>query len=371
MKSREKKTFTISTRREEPPSLERRKLLTGGVGLGVAQKIGWTRALGFGVLPHVSMAGNAQIPVAIALPQVPGFGHLPLQLTKALDVYQSLGLAVQWQPVVSDRQAAQQLANGTVQAAAMDFSQVLQLRAQGVPAVAIAVESRCPQLVLGLHPPAKTDARSLALKGKRVGMLAHGGAHMLTFRAMQVAGLNSADLLLQTFAKADEVLDGYRAVTLDGFCLDSAQVVGLEQRGDVRVLADTRTLRGTADLYGGPVPGSVLAVLTHTIRQNAALCMLLAKGVVQSLKWLQTAGPTDLVRKLPEALVGYDPSLFLAGFEKAREGFSVDGVLSAEAAAAGLVALLRLDAKALSLQNRLAEVYQNQFAEAARKPSRA
>ena len=368
MKSRERIIFEQF---EGRPRLRRRDFLLGGFGYRVAQAFGLTGALGFGLVPDLSRACGSQFPLSIAVPQVTGFGHLPLQLTKALDVYPNLGMAVQWHPVASDRQAAQALANGSVQAAAMDFSQVLQLRAQGVPAVAIAVESRCPQLVLGLHPPAKADARSVVLKGKRVGMLAQEGAHMLTFRAMQLAGLNSTDVQVQTFNKADEVLDGYRAVTLDGFCLDSAQVVGLEQRGDVRVLADTRTLRGTVDLYGGPVPGSVLAVLATTAKQNPTVCLALAKGVVQSLKWLQTAGPTDLVRKLPEALVGYDPSLFLAGFEKAREGFSLDGVLSAEAAAAGLVALLRLDSKALSLQNRLSETYQNQFAEAARKTTRA
>lgn len=346
-------------------------MLAAGAGHGVARQLGVLAGLTGGLWSDPARSANGHPPLAIALPQMEGFGHLPLQLTKALDVYPGLGMPVQWHPVASDRQAAQALASGAVQAAAMDFSQVLQLRTQGVAAVAIAVESRCPQLVLGLHPQAKIETRFSALKGKRVGMLAHGGAHMLTFRALQLASLSSADVQLQTFPKPDDVLDGYRAVTLDGFCLDASQVAGLEQRGDVRVLADTRTLRGTTDLYGGPVPGAVLAVLAQTVRQHPTTCLVLAKGVVQSLKWLQTAGPTDLVRKLPEPLVGLDPSLFLTGFEKAREGFSVDGMLPPDAAAAGLVALLRVDAKALGLQNRLTEAYQNQFAEAARKPSRA
>ena len=348
----------------------RRGWLAGGLAWGAANVMGPASALGLVGLPLVAHAAGSPLPLAIALPQLPGFGHLPMQVIKALDGFQHSGLGVHWHTVASDGEAAQALAKGTVQAAAMDFSQVLQLRAQGVPAVAIAVESRCPQLVLGLHPPAKADARAVTLKGKRLGMLTHGAAQILTFRALQAAGLNSADLLLHTFAKPDDVLDGYRAVTLDGFCLDSVQVVGLEQKGDVRVLADTRTLRGTADLFGGPVPGSVLAVLASTVKQNPSVCQTLAKGLVQSLKWLQTAGPTDLVRKLPEALVGLDPSLFLAGFEKAREGFSIDGVLSADAASAGLVALLRTDARALGLQNRLSEAYQNQFVEAARKTQR-
>jgi NitT/TauT family transport system substrate-binding protein len=107
----------------------------------------------------------------------------------------------------------------------------------------------------------------------------------------------------------------------------------LEFRGDIRVVADTRSLRGTQELYGGPMPGSCVYAPQALVLRYPQTVQALANAVVRALKWLQTAGPSDIVRAVPESSMHGDRAIYLAALEKAREALSPDGVLSDEAVA--------------------------------------
>ena len=99
------------------------------------------------------------------------------------------------------------------------------------------------------------------------------------------------------------------------------------------MLADTRSLRGTQELYGGPMPGGCLYARDAFVLRYPQTVQALTNAVVRSLKWLQTAGPSDIVRAVPEAYMHGDRAIFLAALEKAREAFSPDGLVSEEAVA--------------------------------------
>ena len=58
-----------------------------------------------------------------------------------------------------------------------------------------------------------------------------------------------------------------------------------------------------------------------------------ANAVVRALKWLQTAGPSDIVRAVPESYMYGDRAIYLAALEKAREALSPDGMAAEEGVA--------------------------------------
>jgi NitT/TauT family transport system substrate-binding protein len=49
--------------------------------------------------------------------------------------------------------------------------------------------------------------------------------------------------------------------------------------------------------------------------------------MVHSLKWLQTAGPGDLLKTVPEAYLLGDRALYLASFNQLRESISPTGLM--------------------------------------------
>lgn len=320
-----------------------------------------------------ALASRGRLSVKIALPKPPHMGVLPLQLAGELGYLDAEGLDVQWVPVHSDAAAAQALASGRVQAAAVDFTQVLFQWARGVDLCAVVQQTRSPLRVLGIHPRLVQGLpkQGGALKGRRVGTLSDLSCQLVINRTLQMAGLTSTDLTVHTLADPAEVLEQYRQGALDAFCLDPTVAAALEIKGEVKVVADTRTVRGTTDVLGGPVPGMSVCVLRQNMSQQHGLCQALAHAVVRALKWLRTAGPSDLTRMLPESTLGPDRAQYLAAFEKSRDGLSTDGLMADVAASSALLAMLRLDTSLTRLHPLLPETYTNEYALKAKQRFRA
>ncbi len=75
----------------------------------------------------------------------------------------------------------------------------------------------------------------------------------------------------------------------------------LEQKGDVKIISDTRTLKGTHDVFGGPMPAACFYSHADFVQKNPNTCQALANAIVHGLKWLQTAGPSDIIKTVPES----------------------------------------------------------------------
>jgi NitT/TauT family transport system substrate-binding protein len=104
----------------------------------------------------------------------------------------------------------------------------------------------------------------------------------------------------------------------------------LEQKSDIRLLGDARTLQGTRHLMGGAVPGSSLIAHPDYLQQYPDRVQALSDGVVLALKWLQTAGLTDILRTVPSSHWLGDRAIYLGAFEKLRESYAVDGRVRSE-----------------------------------------
>jgi NitT/TauT family transport system substrate-binding protein len=61
------------------------------------------------------------------------------------------------------------------------------------------------------------------------------------------------------------------------------------------------------------------------------VAQLLADAVLHALRWLQTAGPTDLFKTVPVAPWITDRSVYLGAMEKLREAFPRDALIHEEA----------------------------------------
>ena len=92
---------------------------------------------------------------------------------------------------------------------------------------------------------------------------------------------------------------------------------------------------------------------------------------MHALKWLQTAGPRDIVKTVPEAYLLGDRALYLASFEKLRESISPDGILTIEGARTALRALSAFDAGVAAARIDLARTYTNAYARRAKERFRA
>ena len=84
-------------------------------------------------------------------------------------------------------------------------------------------------------------------------------------------------------------------------------------------------------------------------------------GRRHGLKWLQTAGPSDIIKTVPEGYLLGDRALYLASFNKVREAIALDGIMSDEGPRTALKALTSFDPNIKADRIELAKTYTNEF----------
>jgi NitT/TauT family transport system substrate-binding protein len=97
----------------------------------------------------------------------------------------------------------------------------------------------------------------------------------------------------------------------------------------------------------------------------------LTNAVVHALKWLQTAGPSDLIKVVPESYLLGDRGLYLTSFGKIRESIALDGLIPDDGAKTALRVMAGLDTTLLPGKIDLERVYTNVYARKAKDKFRA
>ena len=327
----------------------------------------WMAALGSGLTAPAAQAAQPAAPGArlvISVADRRSMLHLPLTVAHELGFFSTEGLHVDLIDMDTEARAIQSVFRGGAGLAVCSFASMVSQQARGSDMRSVLLQMRCPQMALGVSLRSMGSYKSIAdLKGRKVGVLGHSvmGQTVLGMALAQV-NLRLSDVSLLIADDAADLLHRYRTGQLDAMCVHDPWVTHLEHRSEIRVVADTRTLRGTRELFGGPMPGAALCAPPDFIRQHADSCQALAHGLVRALKWLQTAGPSDIIKTVPEHHFDGDRAIYLASFEKAREGFALDGMLSPEALATAVQAQTQLDRELRPERLDVARSFTNEFA---------
>lgn len=79
------------------------------------------------------------------------------------------------------------------------------------------------------------------------------------------------------------------------------------------------------------MPGGSLMAREDFLQRQPQVATALAEGVVQALRWLQTAGATDLFKAVPVAPWIVDRAVYLGALGKLRDAYARDGQFEEEA----------------------------------------
>lgn len=268
---------------------------------------------------------------------------LPLTLAEQLGYFKAEGLEVELQDHAGGGLAEQALTQGRAEVAAGGFEHTVFLRERGTSCRAFVSLGRAPQTVFGVNMRAMPEFRHVSqLKGRRIGISSIGSStHWFATMVLARNGLDVRDVEFVPIGTTTAVVAAVREGRVDALSSIDPVISMLESRNDLRVLWDTRSLRGTQEAYGGPMVGGCLYAPQDFVVRYPNTVQALTNAVVRSLKWLQTAGPSDIVRAVPEAYMYGDRAIYLGALEKAREALSPDGVASDE----GVLTALRVIAR--------------------------
>ncbi len=287
--------------------------------------------------------------------------YLPLTVAEQLGYFKAEGLDVEVVEAVPGGPA------GDVTCA--QFDQALGMVARGAPVQSFVQLARTPGIALGASARAVPGLRGADdLRGRRIGVPSLGStSHLVAAAALARAGVPASELTFIPVGGMPSAPQAVRAGQVDALCAPDPALTVLEQRAEVRLVADTRTLRGTQEVFGGPVPGACLYAPVDFLQKYPVTCQALAHAIVHALKWLRTAGPRDMLLTVPDAYLLGDRAVYLAAFERMRESISPDGLLAPEAAATALRALASFDPVVRAERLEPARVFTNEHARRAKE----
>lgn len=292
------------------------------------------------------------------------FYALPLTIAEQLGYFRDEGLELTIMDFANDQLATQAALDGAVDAVSGYFDETIALQSHGHAFQAFVLQGRAPQIVVGVCTKTLPSYKSLVdLRGKKIGVAAAGSvSHMVARMVFSRAGIKPDEATFVPVGTGSNALAAVRSGQVEAISSIDPLITQLEQKGEIRVISDTRTLKGTHELFGGAAPGGCLFAAASFLEKNPETAQALSNAIVRALKWLQTAGPGDIIKTVPESYLLGDRALYLASFEKMRDAIALDGVIPEEGTKVALKALAGFDPAVKSGQIDLAKTFTNVFA---------
>ncbi|MEN9889118.1 MAG: hypothetical protein RL559_1155 [Pseudomonadota bacterium] len=322
-------------------------------------------ALGLVTAPGLAArawAGEAPL-VSVAVSARHSLYHLPLVLAERLGFFRQRGLQVELLWFDSGAQALASLQAGQAQVLAGAFERLFELQAQGQFHQAFVQMTRTPLVSLGVTTRWPALQSWQELRATRVGVSSLDSAtHWMASLWLQHHGLSAEDVRFVPVGTSAAALGALWEGQIDVLCNTEPVMYWLEQRHDIRLIAEARTLSGTRQLMGGEVPGGCLMAPEAFLVRQPQVAQALADGVVMALRWLRTAGPTDFFKQLsPPPWIG-DRAVYLGALDKLRDAYAREGLIQEQAVANALRSQARLSPRLRQQRVLASRTYTNTFA---------
>ena len=323
---------------------------------------------------HVGAQGKPEkTRVSIAVAAKASLDCLALTIADSLGYFAAEGLEVEIHDFGGGARALQAVVDGSGDVVGGAFEHTINLQGKNQFFRAFVLLGRAPQVALGVCTRTMPAYKTVPdLKGRKIGVALPGSvADTVANLVLMRGGVLPREVSFVEMPSVSAALAAVRSGQLDAISYTEPLMTMLEHKADVRIISDTRTLKGTQEVFGGSMPGACLYAPGDFVQKNPGTVQALANAAVHALKWLQTAGPSDLIKTVPEAYLHGDRSLYLASFNKSREAIAVDGLIPDEGVRTALRAMGRLDTSIKTDKIDLARTFTNEFARKAKDKFRA
>ena len=334
----------------------------------------FTRA---GVLAVASLAAPAlraqpkleKTRLALAVGGKAAFYYLPLTISEQLGYFRAEGLDIEISDFAGGARALQAVVGGSADVCSGAFEHTINLQSKNQMFQAFVLQGRAPQIAFGVSTKSMPNYKTITdLRGKKIGVSAPGSStNMMANLVLSRGGLKASDVSFIGVGTAAGALSALRSGQIDAISNVDPVMTMLEQKGEVKIISDTRTLKGTLEVFGGTMPAGCLYAPIDFIQKNPNTCQAMTHAIVRGLKWLQTAGPGDIIKAVPESYLLGDRALYLASFNKVRESISLDGMIPEDGPRTALKALASFDPAIRAAKIDLAKTYTNEFARRAKE----
>jgi NitT/TauT family transport system substrate-binding protein len=326
------------------------------------QAIGRLAAV-FLALAAACTAASAQTQVRLAVGGRTALFYLPLNVTDRLGYFKDEGLDVAISDFAGGGRALQALMGGSADVVTGSFDHTIQMHAKSQPIMAVVQLGRFPGFVLALVGPKAAGYRSPAdLKGMKIGVTAPGSStHFMVLHMMAQAGLKPDDASFVSVGAGQTAIAAARRGEIDALVSVDPVINLLDSEKAIRIVADTRTIEGTRQVYGGPYPAAVLYLSPTYAQNNPKAVQSLTNAFVRGLKWIASHPAEEIAKVMPPEHALGNMDMFVRSIRSSLPMYSPDGRFSREGAETALKVLREFDGAVRAAKIDLAATYTDAF----------
>jgi NitT/TauT family transport system substrate-binding protein len=305
---------------------------------------------------HIAVGGQAS------------FYYLPITIAERQGYFKDEGLNIKISDFAGGAVALRAVVGGSADVVSGAYEHTISLQAKKQYFQAFVAQGRLPQIAFGVASAKAASVKSFKdLKGMKVGVSAPGSStHNLVKQLLTKGGLDpNKDVAVIGVGLGATAINALKSGQIDAISNTDPVMTKLELDNAIKVIADTRTLKGTEAVWGAPLPAGVLHAAIEFVQKNPNTVQALANAIVRADKWIARASATDVAKVVPESYLLGDRALYLFSYDKVKEAISPDGLISDAGAKATLSSLAAFDPSIKPAEIDLKRTYTNEFAKKA------
>ena len=290
--------------------------------------------------------------------------YLPLTIAEQRGYFKAEGLEVTIVDFAGGARALQAVVGGSADVVSGAFEHTVNMQHKGQRLRAFVLQGRAPQIVLGLNPKTMAGYKVPAdLKGKKIGVTAPGSStNVMVNFFLAKAGLKPSDVSIIGVGAAQGAVAAMRSGQIDALSNLDPVITLLQRSGDLKIISDTRIVAEAEKVFGGAMPAACLYAPQTFIDKNPATTQALANAIVRADRWIQAAGPGDIINNVPESYLLGDRAVYIDAFLAAKGALSPDGLFPDKGAETAFRALASIDPEIAKATLDLKAVFTNDFA---------
>src|SRR6266545_2443192 len=220
---------------------------------------------------------------------------------------------------------------------------------------------RFPGIVVGVRKAANYKSAA-DLKGMKIGVSAPGSStNFFVMYLMSKAGLKPADAAYIGVGIGPSAVAAMKKGDIDALSNLDPMITKLEQDGDIKIVADSRTEEGTRAIFGGSNPAAVLYIKRDFIDKNPNTVQALVNAFYKTLKWLEKATPEQVAATVPEDYYLGDKALYVAAVKANKPAYSLTGLVPPAGIKSAADMLLAFDDELRDAKVDLAKTFDDRF----------
>lgn len=289
--------------------------------------------------------------------------YLPLTIAEQLGFFKAEGLEPNIVDFAGGAQALRAVVGGSADVVSGAFEHTVNMQAKGQRLRAFVLQGRAPQIVLGVNPKTLAGYKTPAdLKGRKIGVTAPGSStNVMVNFILAKAGLKPSDVSIIGVGASQGAVAAMRSGQIDAISNLDPVITLLQRSGDLKIVSDTRIVAEADKVFGGPMPAACLYAPQAFIDKHPATVQALTNAMVKADRWIQAAGPGEIIKAVPESYLLGDRAVYIDAFLAAKGALSPDGLFPEKGPETAFKALASIDAEIAKAKLDLSAVYTNDF----------